>query len=128
MIPTTEETVSRCRSGTRSKTAGTMTRIGDAGKETAYLVLWWRADTPHVTRFHDEGEAESAAIVRDGVVIELRGREMETPRVVDYYRGDRPREPVPTDEGDAENRPDHPESFETDPFVNRRPTRPKEPI
>jgi hypothetical protein len=71
-------------------------------KETAYLVLWWHAKTPYVALFRDEVQADWAAQARNGVVVEVDGRAIEVPRVVDYYRRDAAGRPMPAEWKDFE--------------------------
>ncbi|MEE9237641.1 MAG: hypothetical protein V3U52_07620 [Thermoplasmata archaeon] len=72
----------------------TTTKV-EGTEEQAYLVLWWLEETPYVARFRDEIEAESAARVRNAMVIEVHGRDIKVPRVVDFYRRDERGRPMP---------------------------------
>ncbi len=65
------------------------------GEERLFLVFWWLDQTPFVARFQDEEEADRAARVRNSLVVELRGRDLQVPRVVDYYRRDEGGRPLP---------------------------------
>lgn len=59
-----------------------------------YLILWWLDQTPYVARFEDEVEADSAARVRNALLIEVLG-DGEIGRIVDYYRRDAEGNPMP---------------------------------
>lgn len=64
-------------------------------EETMYLVFWWLDQTPYVARFEDEEEADRAARIRNSLVVEVRGRDLTVPQVLDYYRRDEEGRPMP---------------------------------
>ena len=80
----------------------TRTRQSLKREATAYVVLWWLDQTPYVARFEDDVEAEAAARVRNATVVEVRGRGIEVPRVMDYYRRDEDGRPMPAKWKDLE--------------------------
>jgi hypothetical protein len=59
-----------------------------------YLVLWWHAQTPYASLFRSEFHAVAAAEARNAVLIELRGS-VRVEGLVDYYRRDKDRNPMP---------------------------------
>lgn len=68
---------------------------GRKGRTRTYLVLWWLDQAPQVARVDDIVEAEAAAKQRNATLIEIRGREVEVTRVLDYWRRDEVGRPMP---------------------------------
>ncbi len=59
-----------------------------------YLIFWWLDQTPYVARFEDEMEADSAARVRNALLLEI-GEDGEVAKILDYYRRDEEGNPIP---------------------------------
>ncbi len=59
-----------------------------------YLIFWWLDQTPYVARFEDEMEADSAARVRNALLLEI-GEDGEVAKILDYYRRDEEGNPMP---------------------------------
>lgn len=65
------------------------------GRTRTYLLLWWMDQTPQVARVDDVVEAEAAAKLRNATLIEIRGRDVDITRVLDYWRRDEIGHPMP---------------------------------
>lgn len=59
-----------------------------------YLIFWWLDQTPYVASFEDEMEADSAARVRNALLLEI-GEHGEVRQILDYYRRDEEGNPMP---------------------------------
>ncbi len=59
-----------------------------------YLIFWWLDQTPYVASFEDEIEADSAARVRNALLLEI-GEDGEVAKILDYYRRDEEGNPMP---------------------------------
>ena len=67
----------------------------DAPAESLFLVLWWMSQTPCAALLASEVAAEAAAKVRNGIVVEIIGRDLDVERVLDWYRRDEAGNPMP---------------------------------
>jgi hypothetical protein len=67
----------------------------DAPAESLFLVLWWMSQTPCAALLASEIAAEAAAKVRNGIVIEIIGRDLDVEQVLDWYRRDEAGNPMP---------------------------------
>jgi hypothetical protein len=59
-----------------------------------YLIFWWLDQTPYVASFEDEMEADSAARVRNALLLEI-DEKGAVRRILDYYRRDEEGTPMP---------------------------------
>ena len=71
-----------------------MTKGKQRRGEPQYLIFWWLDQTPYVARFEDEMEADSAARVRNALLLEI-DEDGKVGRILDYYRRDEEGNPMP---------------------------------
>ena len=64
-----------------------------------FVVIWWAYQKPYYAVTRDLAEAEWTANLRNAVVLEIDGSNVEVKRVVDHWRRDADGNPIP-----AENR------------------------
>jgi hypothetical protein len=69
--------------------------VEEAQAESLFLVLWWMSQTPCAALLASEVAAEAAAKVRNGIVIEIIGRDLDVEQVHDWYRRDEAGNPMP---------------------------------
>ena len=67
----------------------------DGQGETLYLVLWWMSQIPCAALLTSEIAAEAAAKVRNGIVVEIVGHDLDVENVTDWYRRDAAGHPMP---------------------------------
>jgi hypothetical protein len=66
-------------------------------RTTQYLVVWWMAQTPYAAVFADRAAAETAASVRNALMIAISGKDARIEGVLDWYRRDEKGEPMPAE-------------------------------
>jgi len=66
-------------------------------RTTQYLVVWWMAQTPYAAVFDHRMAAETAASVRNALVVAVSGRDLRIESVLDWYRRDDKGEPMPAE-------------------------------
>lgn len=82
-------------------------------RATQYLVIWWMAQTPYAAVFSHRAAAETAASVRNALVVAVSGRNARIESVYDWYRRDENGEPMPAEWRDLVGQihvPAHPRS------------------
>ncbi len=62
-----------------------------------YLVVWWMAQTPYAAVFRHRAAAETAASVRNALMIAVSGKDARIEGVLDWYRRDEKGEPMPAE-------------------------------
>lgn len=72
-------------------------RIRQSARTTQYLVVWWMAQTPYAALFTHRAAAETAASVRNALMIAISGRGARVEGVLDWYRRDEKGEPMPAE-------------------------------
>lgn len=72
-------------------------RSRSPSRTTQYLVIWWMAQTPYAAVFSHRAAAETAASVRNALMIAVSGREARIDGVFDWYRRDEKGEPMPAE-------------------------------
>jgi len=65
--------------------------------QTIYAILWWHFQKPYVAVVPTYDEAKWIADTRNGVVVELIGRDIAVKSVVDFYRRDEAGNPMPAE-------------------------------
>ena len=65
--------------------------------QTVYVIIWWHFQKPYVAVVPTHDEAKWIADTRNGVVIELIGRDVAVKSVVDFYRRDEAGNPMPAE-------------------------------
>jgi len=65
--------------------------------ETIYVVLWWHFQKPYVAVAPTYDEAKWIADTRNGVIVEILGRNIAVKSVVDFYRRDEAGNPMPAE-------------------------------
>ncbi|HII40244.1 MAG TPA: hypothetical protein HA326_03395 [Thermoplasmata archaeon] len=68
-----------------------------SARMTQYLVVWWMARTPYAAVFDHRIAAETAASVRNALVVAVSGRNLRIEGVWDWYRRDETGEPMPAE-------------------------------
>jgi len=84
----------------KKKTAtkkGRPQRPKEPDPQTAYVILWWHFQKPYVAVVPTFDEAKWIADTRNGVVVELIGRDVAVKSVVDFYRRDEAGNPMPAE-------------------------------
>lgn len=66
-------------------------------RQTRYLVLWWMAQTPYAALFENRMAAETAATVRNALLVAVSGRDVRIDAVSDWYRRNDRGEPMPAE-------------------------------
>ncbi len=66
-------------------------------RATQYLVIWWMAQTPYAAVFSHRAAAETAASVRNALLVAVSGRNARIESVYDWYRRDENGEPMPAE-------------------------------
>lgn len=66
-------------------------------RKMQYLVLWWMAQTPYAAVFGNRIAAETAASVRNALLIVVSGRDLRIDGVLDWYRRNDRGEPMPAE-------------------------------
>jgi len=66
-------------------------------QQTIYVVLWWHFQKPYVAVVPTYDEAKWIADTRNGVIIEIAGKEIAVKSVVDFYRRDEAGNPMPAE-------------------------------
>lgn len=72
-------------------------RSRSPSRTAQYLVIWWMAQTPYAAVFSHRAAAETAASVRNALMIAVSGREARIDGVFDWYRRDEKGEPMPAE-------------------------------
>ncbi len=62
-----------------------------------FVVLWWHFQKPYVAVVPTHDEAKWIADTRNGVVVEVIGKNLKIGLVVDYYRRDDAGNPMPAE-------------------------------
>jgi len=65
--------------------------------QTIYIVLWWHFQKPYVAVVPTHDEAKWIADTRNGVIVEIMGRDLKVGTVVDFYRRDEAGNPMPAE-------------------------------
>ncbi len=73
------------------------TRPRRSRRPTQYLVVWWMAQTPYAAVFEHRAAAETAASVRNALMVTIAGHDAHIERVLDWYRRDEKGEPMPAE-------------------------------
>ncbi len=70
---------------------------GRSRRKTQYLVLWWMAQTPYAAVFENRIAAETAANVRNALLVAVSGCDLRIDGVSDWYRRNDHGEPMPAE-------------------------------
>lgn len=73
------------------------TRPRRSPDETQFLVVWWMQKTPHAAVFRNRIAADAAARVRNALLIEFSGDDVQVEGVLDFYRRDEEDRPMPAE-------------------------------
>jgi len=65
--------------------------------QTVYVVLWWHFQKPYVAIVPTYDEAKWIADTRNGVIVEIFGKDVAVKSVVDFYRRDDAGNPMPAE-------------------------------
>jgi len=65
--------------------------------QTIYIILWWHFQKPYVAVVPTHDEAKWIADTRNGVIVEIMGRDIKVGTVVDFYRRDEAGNPMPAE-------------------------------
>src|SRR2546428_9532162 len=66
-------------------------------RTASYLVVWWMSQVPHAAVFENHIAAEAAASVRNALMIQMSGEDVQVDAVVDWYRRNSEGEPMPAE-------------------------------
>lgn len=62
-----------------------------------FVVVWWAYQKPFFAVLSDEDEADIAANLRNGLVIEVHGKDLEVIRISDHWRRNEAGAPLPAE-------------------------------
>jgi len=105
-------------------------------RTASYLVVWWMSQVPHAAVFENHIAAEAAASVRNALMIQMSGEDVQVDAVVDWYRRNSEGEPMPAEWRDvvgkvqvpwSSQKPSDHKAAEQIPLVTEAPVEPRIP-
>ena len=80
-----------------SKKRNPLNKRKEPEPQIVYVIIWWHFQKPYVAVVPTYDEAKWIADTRNGVVVELVGRDIAVKSVVDFYRRDEAGNPMPAE-------------------------------